>query len=71
MSDIPQFILSGLVTGLLVALPAIALALAYGVLKFSNFAIGSQVTAGAYLAYAFNVELGWSLASATMMAALT
>ncbi|SEU35726.1 branched-chain amino acid ABC transporter permease [Stigmatella erecta] len=70
MSGIPQLLVNGLVSGLIVALPAVALALTYSVLKFSNFAIGSQLTMGAYLAFIFNVRLGWPLAAAALMAAV-
>jgi hypothetical protein len=42
---------------MVVALPAVALTLIYGILKFPNFAIGAMLTAGAYLALAFNVYL--------------
>jgi len=52
-----QVILNGLVTGMVVALPAVALTLIYGILKFPNFAIGAMLTVGAYLALALNVYL--------------
>jgi branched-subunit amino acid ABC-type transport system permease component len=52
-----QVVLNGLVTGMVVALPAVALTLIYGVLKFPNFAIGAMLTVGAYLALALNVYL--------------
>lgn len=56
-----QLVFNGLITGLLVALPALALALTFSVLRFANFAIGAMLTLGAYLIYAFNVVLGWPL----------
>jgi branched-subunit amino acid ABC-type transport system permease component len=52
-----QVVLNGLVTGMVVALPAVALTLIYGILKFPNFAIGAMLTVGAYLALALNVYL--------------
>ena len=52
-----QVVLNGLVTGMVVALPAVALTLVYGILKFPNFAIGAMLTVGAYLALALNVYL--------------
>jgi branched-subunit amino acid ABC-type transport system permease component len=64
-----QALLNGLIAGLLIALPAIALSLSYGVLNFANFAIGAMVTLGAYLAYAFNADLGLPLAVAAPIAA--
>ena len=39
-----QLILNGVVTGLIVALPAIALSLTFAILKFPNFAIGAMLT---------------------------
>lgn len=65
-----QALLNGVVSGLLIALPAIALSLTYGVLNFPNFAIGAMITAGAYLAYCLNVQLGLPLAAATPLACI-
>ncbi|CAG9167078.1 branched-chain amino acid ABC transporter permease [Cupriavidus pampae] len=61
MIDTLQILFNGLVSGLLVALPALALALTFSVLRFANFAIGAMLTAGAYAIYAFNAGLGWPL----------
>jgi branched-chain amino acid transport system permease protein len=69
-----QLIFNGLVSGLLVALPALALALSFSVLRFANFAIGAMLTVGAYLIYGFNVALGlslpWAALWGTLLAAL-
>lgn len=56
-----QLIFNGLVTGLLIALPALSLALVFSVLRFANYAIGAMLTVGAYLVYAFNAGLGLPL----------
>ncbi len=53
-----QALLNGFIGGLLIALPAIALSLTYGVLNFANFSIGALITSGAYFAYFYNVDLG-------------
>jgi branched-subunit amino acid ABC-type transport system permease component len=66
---VAQALLNGVVSGLLIALPAIALSLTYGVLNFPNFAIGAMITAGAYLAYFLNAQLGLPLATAAVLAA--
>jgi branched-subunit amino acid ABC-type transport system permease component len=66
----PQLLLNGVVTGLLLALPALALSLSFSVLRFANYAIGSYLTCGAYLVYMFNVLLGWPLWLAAGMGAL-
>ncbi len=65
-----QILLNGVVSGLLVALPAIALSLTYGVLNFPNFAIGSMITMGAYIALFFNVDIGAPLLLAAGLGAV-
>lgn len=65
-----QTLFNGAITGLLVALPALALALTFSVLRFANFAIGAMLTAGAYTVYAFNVGLGWPLLPSALAGAV-
>jgi branched-subunit amino acid ABC-type transport system permease component len=67
---VAQALLNGVISGLLIALPAIALSLTYGVLNFPNFAIGAMITAGAYLAYFLNTQLGLALAVAAPLACI-
>jgi branched-subunit amino acid ABC-type transport system permease component len=67
---ISQVILNGLVTGLTLALPAIALTLTYGILKFPNFAVGAMITLGAYYAFALNALLGLPLLVAAVGASI-
>ena len=43
-----QLIVNGVVSGLLLALPALALTMVFGILKFPNFAVGAMLTFGAY-----------------------
>jgi branched-subunit amino acid ABC-type transport system permease component len=52
-----QLIVDGLMTGLLLALPALALTIVFGILKFPNFAVGATLTLGAYTAWVFNTFL--------------
>lgn len=66
-----QLVVNGLVTGLLLALPALALTLTFGILKFPNFAIGSMLTFGSYAAWIGNSLFGMPLAVALLLAALT
>lgn len=66
---IAQVILNGFVTGLIVALPAVALTLTYSITKFPNFAIGAMLTVGAYIAYTFNAVVGLPLLWAALVAA--
>ena len=65
-----QVLFNGLVTGVIISLPALAITLLFGVLKFPNFAVGSIVTVAAYLVFALNVQLAWPLALATVAAAV-
>ncbi|GHU00467.1 branched-chain amino acid ABC transporter permease [Betaproteobacteria bacterium] len=65
-----QLVFNGLVTGLIAALPALALTLTYGLLKFPNFAIGAMLTFGAYLAWLLNVLLGLHIIAAVALACL-
>jgi branched-subunit amino acid ABC-type transport system permease component len=67
---VPQALLNGIVSGLLIALPAIGLSLTYGVLNFPNFAIGAMITVGAYLAYFLNAQLGLALVLAASVASV-
>ena len=54
--------LVAVVGGVLLALPALAVSLTFGMLRFPNFAIGSTLTLGAYAGWVFNVPLGLPLA---------
>ncbi len=65
-----QTAFNGLVTGIIVALPALAVTLLFGVLKFANFAVGAMMTVAAYMVYALNSELGWPMLPATAAAAV-
>lgn len=66
---IGQVILNGFLTGMIIALPAIALTLTYGILKFPNFAIGAMLTVGAYLAFICNSILQLPLLASAAIAA--
>jgi len=65
-----QTAFNGLVTGVIVTLPAIAVTLLFGVLKFPNFAVGSMMTLAAYMVFALNVQLGWPLTLSTATVAV-
>lgn len=52
-----QMIINGLTTGLILALPALALSLTFSVLRFPNYAIGSYVTVGAFVTWYANIVL--------------
>src|SRR3989440_12080667 len=65
-----QTFFNGIITGVIMTLPALAVTLLFGVLKFPNFAVGAMMTVAAYLAFAFNAQLGWPLIPASAAAAL-
>ena len=65
-----QTAFNGLVTGIIVALPALAVTLLFGVLKFANFAIGAMMTVAAYMVFALNAQLGWPMLPATAVVAV-
>lgn len=56
-----QLIVNGIVNASLIAPPAIAFTLLFGILRFPNFAIGGYITVGAFAAYALNVDAGLPL----------
>jgi branched-subunit amino acid ABC-type transport system permease component len=55
---------------MIVALPAIALTVSYGILKFPNFAIGAMLTTGAYFGFVCNAWLQLPLFWSAVIAAL-
>ena len=65
-----QTFFNGIITGVIMTLPALAVTLLFGVLKFPNFAVGAMMTVAAYLAFALNAQLGWPLVVAAGVAAL-
>lgn len=56
-----QLLINGIVNASLIAPPAIAFSLLFGILRFPNFAIGGYITVGAFLAYTLNVSVGLPL----------
>ncbi|MBV2180134.1 MAG: branched-chain amino acid ABC transporter permease [Castellaniella sp.] len=46
-----NLVLNGLIEGMVIALPALALTLVMGISKFPNVAVGDTMTVGAYLAF--------------------
>jgi branched-subunit amino acid ABC-type transport system permease component len=65
-----QTAFNGFVSGIIVALPALAITLLFGVLKFPNFAVGSMMTLAAYIVFALNAQLGFPLVTATAIGAI-
>ncbi len=56
-----QYLVYGLTTASVLALPASALTLVYGLLHYPNFAVGELMMLGAYVALWLQTALGWPL----------
>src|SRR5215210_7623694 len=63
-----QALLNGLVSGTLLAAPAIGFSAIFAVLRYPNFAIGALATVGAYAGWVANVQLGLPLEPALLFA---
>ena len=65
MPPIAQYVFNGIVTGGILALPAVAFSLLWRLLRFPNFAVSTYLTVGAYAALVLNagahapLELAW------------
>lgn len=67
---ITQILVNSLIRGAELGLLAFGLTMAYGILRFANFAHVEFAVVGAYLAFFFNVTLGWNIFPAAALAAL-
>ena len=56
--EIIQLITNGLMSGTILAVPAIGLTALFAVLRFTNFALASHMTIGAYAGFVANAMLG-------------
>ena len=65
MPPIAQYVFNGVVTGGILALPAVAFSLLWRLLRFPNFAVSTYLTVGAYAALVLNqsarasIEVAW------------
>src|SRR5436190_1694556 len=65
MPPIAQYVFNGVVTGGILALPAVAFSLLWRLLRFPNFAVSTYLTVGAYVALVLNhgvrasIEMAW------------
>jgi len=71
---LPQFLVNGIITGALLAIPTIGFTAIFAVLRFPNFAVASHATVGAFAGLVANVYWGLpaipSLAFAFLIAGL-
>ena len=58
MPPFAQYVFNGVVTGGILALPAVAFSLLWRLLRFPNFAVSTYLTVGAYVALMLNVGVG-------------
>ena len=65
--DFVNLLINGLIEGLVVALPALAMTLVMGVNRFPNAATGDMLTTGAYAAVAVQLLGGWRLWAAALI----
>ena len=63
-----QLILNGIMAGTILAVPAIGLTAIFAVLRFTNFALASHMTIGAYAGFCANVYLGAPVALSLLAA---
>ena len=68
MPPIAQYVFNGLVTGGILALPAVAFSLLWKLLRFPNFAVSTYLTIGAFAALAVNHGLRWRIGWAWLVA---
>jgi branched-chain amino acid transport system permease protein/neutral amino acid transport system permease protein len=66
--NVSQLVLNGLMAGSVLALPAIGLTLIFSVLRFTNFALASLMTIGAYAGLVANVTFGMPVYVALLVA---
>ena len=65
MPPIAQYVFNGFVSGGILALPAVAFSLLWRLMRFPNFAVGTYLTVGAYVALLLNhgahapIEVAW------------
>lgn len=71
MTELLQLLVNGLVNGSVLAMAAVGLSLAFGVLKIVNYAHGDLLTVGAYSAVAINVGAGQSMVVSVLVSVVS
>jgi branched-chain amino acid transport system permease protein len=59
--EVTQLFINGLMSGTILAIPAIGLTVIFAVLRFTNFALASHMTIGAFAGFVANTLLGLSV----------
>ncbi len=65
---LPQLLVNGIVSGTLLAIPAVGFTAIYAVLRFPNFSVASHATIGAFAGYVANVHFGLPAVAALVFA---
>ena len=68
MSQLLQALINGVLTGTLIAVPAIGFSAIFAVLRYPNFAIAAYATIGAFAAWWANVAMGLPVPAALLVA---
>lgn len=63
-----QAILNGIMSGALLAIPAMGLTAMFAVLRYPNFCVGPLATVGAFAAWAFHVNFGFGVLPSVVIA---
>jgi branched-chain amino acid transport system permease protein/neutral amino acid transport system permease protein len=66
--EVAQLFLNGVMAGTILAIPAIGLTAMFAVLRFTNFALASHMTIGAYAGFLANVTFGLPVIPALVVA---
>src|SRR5262249_37162339 len=68
--EVLQLLVNGLMAGTILAVPAIGLTSIFAVLRFTNFALASHMTIGAFAGLIANVTLAWPIVPSLVVAFL-
>ena len=65
-----QLVINGIMAGTILAVPAIGLTAIFAVLRFTNFALASHATIGAFAGYVANAHFGLPILPSVLAAFL-
>jgi branched-subunit amino acid ABC-type transport system permease component len=68
LQDVLQAVVNGLLSGALIAVPAVGFTTIFAILRYPNFAVAGYTTIGAFAGWMVNTRLGWGAAGAVIAA---
>ena len=68
LAELAQALVNGLLSGALIAVPAIGFTTIFAVLRFPDFAVASYATIGAFAGWWVNARLGWGVVPVLVVA---